>query len=202
MAELLYQGHASYRIQTNSKMVIYIDPFAGSGYDLPADIVLITHDHFDHSQIDLVEKKPDCIVIDNNNARESEDEYNVYEINDVTIEAVPAYNHYHPKDFGVGYVISFDDRKLYITGDTGNIEEAKNLAEANIDIVFVPCDGTYTMNLEEAKDFSYKVNAKFSVPVHTSPQSKDGGEFYDRAIADQYDGLNKLIIKPGENIIL
>ena len=51
MAELLYQGHGSYRIVSNEGVVIYVDPYAGEGYDMPADIVIVTHEHSDHNQV-------------------------------------------------------------------------------------------------------------------------------------------------------
>ncbi len=54
MAKLLYQGHSSLRIVTDSGTVVYIDPFAGEGYNLPADLVLVTHEHFDHNNVRLV----------------------------------------------------------------------------------------------------------------------------------------------------
>ena len=61
---LLYQGHASLRIVTAEEKVIYIDPFAGEGYDLPADLILITHAHSDHTRTDLIkEQNPDCRII-------------------------------------------------------------------------------------------------------------------------------------------
>ena len=60
-AILLYQGHGSARIVTGDGKVIYIDPFKGSGYDLPADLILMTHAHYDHTQENLIAKKnPDC----------------------------------------------------------------------------------------------------------------------------------------------
>ena len=56
MAELLYQGHGSLRFQTNKGTVIYLDPYAGEGYNLPADLVLVTHGHHDHNVITLPAK--------------------------------------------------------------------------------------------------------------------------------------------------
>ena len=63
MAKLLYQGHASLRIETDEGKFIYIDPFAGEGYDRQPDIVLITHEHYDHNAIHLLELAPRTIVI-------------------------------------------------------------------------------------------------------------------------------------------
>lgn len=57
MARLLFQGHGSFRIVTDGDVVIYVDPFAGNGYDLPADIILVTHQHGDHNRVDLVAKE-------------------------------------------------------------------------------------------------------------------------------------------------
>ena len=59
MAELLYQGHGSYRIVSNEGVVIYVDPYAGEGYDMPADIVIVTHEHSDHNH-----KNKSCYIKD------------------------------------------------------------------------------------------------------------------------------------------
>ena len=128
MAEILYQGHASFRIITNSKLVIYVDPYAGEGYDIPADVLCVTHRHFDHYTEGLVPLKPDCTIITNEEAY-TDGEYNAWEINDVVIEAVPAYNHHHPRGTGVGYVMQFDGRTVYFPGDTGITEEMKELTQ-------------------------------------------------------------------------
>lgn len=63
MAELLYQGHGSYRIVSNEGVVIYVDPYAGEGYEMPADIVIVTHEHSDHNQVDLVTLKDDGVIL-------------------------------------------------------------------------------------------------------------------------------------------
>ena len=194
MAEILYRGHASFRITTKSGLVIYVDPYAGEGYDLPADVVCVTHKHFDHSNIDLVSMKPDCTVITSDEAL-TDGEYNAWEINDILIEAVPAYNAKHPKGTGVGYVMTFDGRTIYFPGDTGIIVEMKELAKRHIDLMFVPCDGIYTMTLEEARECSYLVNADFTVPIHTNPE-----KIFDMEVARQYDGKEKFIVRPGEPI--
>ncbi len=62
-AVLLYQGQASIRVVTDEGKVIYIDPYAGDSYDLSADLILVTHSHFDHSQIDKVENKNETVKL-------------------------------------------------------------------------------------------------------------------------------------------
>ena len=57
MAEILFQGHGSFRVTAGDGTVIYIDPYAGEGYDIPADMILVSHEHSDHNQVDLVTRK-------------------------------------------------------------------------------------------------------------------------------------------------
>ena len=201
MAEILYQGHSSFRIKTKKGLVFYIDPFKGQGYDLYADVVLITHEHFDHSNIDIVPMKDDCTVIGPMQALE-DGEYNSFEINDVLIEAVPAYNKFHSKNECVGYIMELEGRKIYFPGDTGITKEMESYPERKLDLVFVPCDGIYTMDLEEAKRFTEVVGARFCVPIHMVPQSGDDATLFDAEKARDFKGEEKFIVKPGENIIL
>ena len=202
MAQLLYQGHSSFRIISDSGLVIYIDPYKGSGYNIPADVILVTHQHFDHNCIDKVLKADDCTVITSSEAL-TDGEYNAWQINDILIEAVPAYNHYHDRNECVGYMIELDDRKLYFPGDTGITEEMKDYPERNIDIFFIPMDGTYTMNLEQAQECAALVQAKYVIPIHTAPQyQKDDDMLYDLKVAEQFEAKGKVIVKPGEQMVI
>ena len=65
MAKLLFQGHGSFRITADDGRVIYVDPYVGEGYDLPADVILVSHQHSDHNQVELCVQKQDCIIITN-----------------------------------------------------------------------------------------------------------------------------------------
>src|SRR5690242_3423747 len=102
MAQLLYQGHGSYRIVTQNGTMIYIDPYAGEGYDRPADLILITHEHSDHNKVSIVAKKPDTRVVRAADMLK-DGIYGHLEIDGVKIEAVEAYNRNHKKSECVGY---------------------------------------------------------------------------------------------------
>lgn len=62
MAKILFQGHGSLRLTTKQGTVVYLDPYVGEGYEVPADIILVTHQHSDHKQIDKPAKKASCIM--------------------------------------------------------------------------------------------------------------------------------------------
>lgn len=202
MAQLLYQGHSSFRIITEKGLVFYIDPYKGGGYDVPADVILVTHGHFDHCQVEQVAKKDDCTLISYKEAF-SDNEYNSFQINDILVEAVPAYNKFHMKDECVGYMLELEGKKLYFPGDTAITEEMSSYPEKNIDFFFVPMDGIYTMDEAEAKKCCDIVQAKHCIPIHTAPQyGKDEDALYDLEKAQRFEGLNKIIIQPGELFIL
>ena len=101
---LLYMGQASIRIVTPENKVIYIDPYAGDAYDLPADLVLVTHDYFDHCAINRVENRSeDCVIITQEEALVNE-KHQVFELDYVIVEAVEAgYNRWHDAWECVGY---------------------------------------------------------------------------------------------------
>ena len=198
MAKLLYQGHGSFRLTSKDGVVIFIDPFIGEGYDVPADIVLVTHQHDDHNKIDLItQKKPDCIIITNFDALEG-GKHNNFTIKGVHIEAVEAgYNQGHTPENSVGFIIIVDGIKTYFSGDTSKTPQMSTFASRHIDYAFLCADGFYNMNLVEAAECAVLIAAKHNVPVHLKP-----GELFDREMAEQFDAPNRLIIEAGKEIEL
>ena len=181
--KIYWLGHDSFRI-TNDK-IIYIDPYKIKGGPI-ADIILVTHDHFDHlSTGDLKKISGDKTVIiaaQNCSGKISgvsagEIRYvkpgDKVEISGVTIEAVPAYNInkfrepgvvFHPREYGgVGYVITIGGVRIYHAGDSDNIPEIQGLKP---DIALLPVSGTYVMTAEEAADAVEKIGPKIAIPMH------------------------------------
>lgn len=197
MPKLLYQGHGSFRLTSNDGIAIYIDPFMGTGYDLPADIILITHQHEDHNQIDLVTQKPGCTLITNIEALAG-GKHNTFSVLGIKIEAVEAgYNEGHSADDCVGYILTIDGLKLYFCGDTSRTPQMESFAAKKLDYAFLCADGFYNMNLEEAAECAKLIGARHNVPVHLSP-----GKPFDRDMAEQFKGPNRLIIEAGAEVEL
>jgi L-ascorbate metabolism protein UlaG (beta-lactamase superfamily)/predicted small lipoprotein YifL len=199
-ATLLYQGHASLRITTVEGNVVYIDPYAGEGYDVPADLILVTDTrHFDHSQISRVEKQnPGCATITQAEAL-ANGKHRTFELGFVTIEAVEAgYNELHDITNCVGYILTFSDGKtVYVSGDTSKTEQMPGLAERNLDYAFFCADGVYNMGVAEASECAALVKAKNSVPYHLIPN-----ELFSRELAEEFEAEGRLIIADGEEITL
>ena len=196
MSKLLYQGHGSFRLTTGGGIVVFIDPYAGKGYDLPADIILVSHQHDDHNQVHLITQKPGCTVITNTEALAG-GKHNTFSLKGIEIEAVEAQNKNHPSDQCVGFIISVDGLKLYISSDTSKTAQMAGFAARKLDYAFLCCDGFYNMDLKEAAECARLIGARHNVPVHMKP-----GELFDRAIAEQFDAPNRLIIEAGEEIEL
>lgn len=192
MPKLLYQGHGSFRLTSNNGIVIFIDPYIGEGYDLPGDIILVTHQHPDHNQVELITQKPGCVVISNVEALAG-GKHNTFNTHGIEIEAVEAgYNKGHSPEECVGFIITIDGLKLYFSGDTSTTPQMATFAARALDYAFLCGDGFYNMNLEEAAKCAEVIGAKHNVPVHLKP-----GELFDREMAEQFAGPNRLIIEAG-----
>ena len=192
MPKLLYQGHGSFRLTSNDGVVVFIDPYVGAGYDIPADIILVTHQHDDHNKVELITKKDNCNVITNAEALLG-GKHNSFSINGINIEAVEAENKNHPSDQCVGFIVEVDGLKLYFSGDTSKTAQMSDFAIRKLDYAFLCSDGIYNMGLEEASECAKLIKAKHNVPVHIKP-----GELFDRTLAEQFTGPNRLILEAGE----
>jgi L-ascorbate metabolism protein UlaG (beta-lactamase superfamily) len=196
MAKLFYQGHGSYRITTDDNVVIYVDPYVGEGYHIPADLILVTHQHGDHNQIGRVTKKETCTIIQNQDAL-IEGNYQSFIINGIQIQAVPAYNTNHDRNQSVGFILTFHGIRLYASGDTSTTKEMKEYAALHLDYVLLPIDGIYNMDAKEASACAELIGAKHAIPIHMKP-----GALFDANMAKKFTAKNRLIVKAGEEIDL
>ncbi len=172
-------GHASFVIR-NGK-VIYFDPFKIDTKE-KADIIFITHEHFDHCSEDdiktIVQPSTVIVTVPGNQSKLSSLDSQIAEIKlvkpgdtltvqEITIEVIPAYNvnkSFHPKsNEWVGFVVDVDGEKIYHAGDTDLIP---NMSSVQCDIALLPVSGTYVMTAEEAAKAAAQINPQIAVPMH------------------------------------
>lgn len=196
---LLYQGHGSLRVVTAEGKVIYIDPYAGEGYDLGADLILVSHDHYDHNQVDLIKNRNEgCQIIRWSDALVKGD-YKTFDLGWATVEAVQAGNNRnHDIRSCVGWLITLSGGvSVYATGDTSTTDQMKELADRDIHYAFFVCDGKYNMDIDEAAACAKTVGARHSIPYHMAP-----GALFDEKKAEKFDVENRLIVPAGTEITL
>ena len=197
--KLLYQGHGSLRIITSEGKVIYVDPYAGEGYDLPADLILVTHGHSDHNAVNLIKNRNEgCQIITYKEAL-VKGEYKTFDLGYAAVEAVQAGNNRnHNIKECVGWLITLSGGvSVYATGDTSTTDQMAELADRNIHYAFFVCDGRYNMDMDEAIACAKLVNAQHSIPYHMAP-----GKLFGQKRAELFEVPNRLIIPAGEEIIL
>jgi L-ascorbate metabolism protein UlaG (beta-lactamase superfamily) len=176
-------GHASLMFSLNN-FIVYIDPVRSMGkYEgMPkADLVLVTHEHYDHLDASLIKdlSKPETMVICNEASVSKIPSALVMKngekknIKGIEVEAIPAYNivnmrspgqPFHPKGTGNGYIITFGDKRIYVAGDTENTPEMKALK--NIDVAFLPMNLPYTMTPAMVADAAIAFKPKILYPYH------------------------------------
>lgn len=182
-------GHDTFKI--SGEKVIYTDPFNIKKKDA-ADIILITHEHYDHCSPDDIKKiqksdtvivaPPDCAGKLSGNIK-TVVPGDKLTIGDVEIEAVPSYNtnkQFHTKSRNwVGYIITVNGEIIYLAGDTDFIPEMKTF---KADIALLPVSGTYVMTAEEAVEAALVIKPKIAVPMHYNSivgTKKDAKKFAD-----------------------
>lgn len=172
---LKWYGHASFAIE--SSKIIYIDPWNIPKSAPKADLILVTHSHYDHlspGDINHLKKEGTTIICSEDcHAKLSGDVKAMspgqeLEVKGVKIKAVPAYNPskaFHPRNNKwLGYIITIEGVSVYHSGDTDFIPEMKDLGK--IDIALLPVGGKYTMSAEEAAKAANIIKAEVSVPMH------------------------------------
>ncbi len=196
MPKMLYQGHGSFSLTADDGRVIYVDPYAGEGYDRPADLILVTHQHGDHNNVGLCAKKPSCRIITEADALKG-GKYNSFDLDGIQIQAVEAENKNHNIAECVGYIITLDGVKIYASGDTSKTKQMGTFAAMGLDYAVLCGDGFYNMSLSEAAECAELIKAKHNIPVHLKP-----GALFDRKMAEDWNAPDKLIVEPGEEITL
>jgi L-ascorbate metabolism protein UlaG (beta-lactamase superfamily) len=189
-------GHASFQIRTKGK-TIYIDPYKGE-YSQKADLILVTHAHFDHCDTLKINKahKVDTVIIApfplflscvkkiGGAVRKLKPGEGAI-IGDIAVTAVEAYNFkrfkspgnpWHPRGFGVGYLITAEGKTIYHAGDTDFIPEMKQLGK--VDVALLPTGDTYTMDNADAAEASLAIGPKIVIPMHS--QGKDIGDLKEK----------------------
>jgi L-ascorbate metabolism protein UlaG (beta-lactamase superfamily) len=175
-------GHDTFKV-TNSK-VLYFDPHVLPKDPQKADIILVTHDHFDHcdpDRINEIKKEDTIIVTSKSSSKKLKGNVKIIKPGEkrdigggIQIEAVYAYNinkfrspgvPFHPKsDDFLGFVVTFEGKRIYHAGDSDNIPELQELKD--IDVALLPVSGTYVMTVQEAIDAAKVINPRLAIPMH------------------------------------
>ncbi|MCL4397026.1 MBL fold metallo-hydrolase [Candidatus Parvarchaeota archaeon] len=176
--------HACFMIKGKNR-IVYTDPYKVKNNYNDADLILVTHDHYDHLDKESIKKltndkttiiaPKDCQTLlkefKNDKIFVSPNEVKI--VKDITIKTVPSYNinkfnekgvAFHPKEKGnVGYIFMIDNTRIYLAGDTDNIPEMESF---KTDIALLPVSGTYVMTPNEAAEAALRINPKMTIPMH------------------------------------
>ncbi len=187
--------HSSIRLDLGD--IIYFDPFEIETETHDADMIFVTHDHFDHfSPADIAKvKKEDTVIVAPESIKENvlknsgikaencvfvEPEKN-YEIEGLLVEVVRSYNdgkQFHTREMNwCGYVVTAGDVSYYVAGDTDVVPEICNV---KCDVAMIPVGGTYTMTYQEAIEFAKKAKPTVIIPTHygtLAGEKTDGPNF-------------------------
>ena len=168
-------------IRIAGSKILYFDPYLISGAEHDADIVFITHAHYDHLDPASVEKVSGQNTVFVAPAGMAKEMKNVAgnaklvlmapgdekAVSGVSVQAVPAYNRlkpFHPKRNGwLGYIVKMDGVSYYVAGDTDAVSELSGVV---CDVALVPIGGTYTMNAKDAAKLINRIRPAAAIPTH------------------------------------
>ena len=171
--KITWLGHDGFRIDAGK--TIYFDPYQIEEGP-SADLILISHEHFDHCSPEDIQKiqGPETIIVtEKDSAKKLTGDVRVMkpgdilDLGDVKIEAVPSYNtdkDVHPKKNGwLGFIVETDGIRLYHAGDADFIPEMKDF---EVDIALLPVSGTYVMTADQAVKAALAIQPKLAIPMH------------------------------------
>ena len=203
--------HSSIRLENAQGAVVYVDPYGFTTEPHDADLILITHTHFDHFSPEDIAKvrKPNTVfvmpapnMLDFIKAGFTDEAaaflvpYEHAEPFDgIEIDTVPAYNvskSFHPEDKAwMGYVIQVDDKRVYVAGDTDDLPENRSI---ECDVALVPAGGTYTMDAHQAAAFVNALKPTVAIPEHygTVAGSPEDGKTFASLVDPSIEVVLKL----------
>ncbi len=206
-------GHASFLIKAQGKR-IYIDPYVGD-YSEKADIVLVTHGHMDHCDLEKLStiRTAETVILTSEQCGEKIPSDNVKtmspgeteDIDGIKVHAVEAYNlnkfrspsvPYHPQGTQVGFVLESEGKRVYHAGDTDFLPSMKELE--GITLALVPIGGTYTMDIDEAVEAAVTIQPEMVMPMH---RRESGLRVFKEKLESQSE-IKILEMTDGEEITL
>jgi len=203
---ITWLGHSSVMMESGGKTVFF-DPYVMPKKKVKADYVFVTHSHFDHcANVDKLLKPGSKVFATKDCAGRVPpgftEVYPGFGSKDgfLEVRCVQAYNlgkEFHPKGFGVGFLISLEGKKVYVAGDTDFIPEMKGLK--GVSVAFLPVGGVYTMGLDEAGEAADAFKPDILIPYHYN--------YLENLKVDDVERLKELVksskvvvLKPGENL--
>lgn len=195
--EITWLGHSGFKLKKD-ETVVYIDPYKNERGE-KGNLVVITHDHFDHLDVPSILALSDgntIIVTTIKGAQKiPQGAYEVRPFNigqtfnylGVELRSVPAYNlnkPYHPKDEGMGFVLNWNNTTFYHAGDTDKIPEMEHLGP--IAVAMLPIGGTFTMSEAEAADAVRIIKPRVVIPMHygTLPETPGNPQGFKEIVGD------------------
>jgi len=204
--EISWLGHASFKLRGKAG-VVYIDPYVLPEDTEAADVIVMTHEHFDHCAVENVSRitKETTIIVTTQGCagRCSGDVRTLKageraEVGEIVIEAVDAYNRgkpFHPRGLGMGVVVVIDGVRIYHAGDTDFIPEMK---EIEADVALLPIGGHYTMDEHEAAEAALSIKPSVAIPMHYNyiPQTEADPELFRRLVEEKDKSIEVRILQP------
>ena len=209
MISIKLLAHAGFQIKTEGK-IIYVDLEKYGEVSEKADLILVTHSHTDHcdpSKIKKVRKLDTVIIAPEDCVSKIGGSVKTLKpgeettADNITVRAVEAYNYkrfrspgnpYHPKGYGVGYLITAEGKTVYHAGDTDFIPEMRQLG--HVDVALLPSGGTYTMDNVDAAEAALAINTKIAIPMHR--WDTDPEEFKKKVEANS--NIKVVLLREGE----